>query len=155
MLATSAPGPFSRPGWLFEPKYDGFRILARKERGAVRLITRNGFDLAKAFPELVIELETLPDVVMDGELVVLDEHGHPQFDSLRRRARMTRLPPRRWRGKNGRSRLPPSGRRKRSGLSISVNEKRAIVRVKQRGISPARDRGARWCGSPQCKRGIG
>ena len=95
MLATAAPAAFSRAGWLFEPKYDGFRIMARKDGDTPRLITRNGIDLARPFPELVIELEGLPDLVLDGELVVLNEEGKPQFESLRRRARMTRLPPRR------------------------------------------------------------
>ena len=92
MIASSTAAPFSRAGWLFEAKYDGFRIMPRKEGSAVRLITRNGIDLAGAFPELIGELRELPDVVMDGELVVLDEQGKPQFESLRRRARMTRPP---------------------------------------------------------------
>ena len=95
MLASAAPTAFSRAGWLFEPRYDGFRIMARKEDDTPRLITRNGLDLARAFPELVVELEGLPDLVLDGELVVLNEEGKPQFESLRRWARMTRLPPRR------------------------------------------------------------
>lgn len=93
MLATSTRAPFSRPGWLFEPKYDGYRILAEKQRGAVRLLTRNGIDLSKAFPELVVELEGLPDVVIDGELVALDEKGKPHFDQLRGMAARRRRPP--------------------------------------------------------------
>ena len=95
MFAASASKPFSRAGWIYELKHDGIRILLVKEDREVRLITQRGLDLAKAFPELVIEAERLPSLVLDGELVVLDEHGKPQFESLRRRAHTNRLPPRR------------------------------------------------------------
>ena len=66
--------------------------MARKQGNVVRLITRNGRDIAGAFPELVKELGTLPDVVLDGELVVVDKQGKPLFEALRRRALMTRRP---------------------------------------------------------------
>ena len=95
MLATSAREPFSRSGWIFEIKQDGLRVLVDKTGRDVRLITSKGVDLANAFPEIVAEADRFPDLVMDGELVVLDEHGQPEFESLRRRAEMTRLPPRR------------------------------------------------------------
>jgi bifunctional non-homologous end joining protein LigD len=93
MLATPAKEPFSKPGWIFELKQDGFRILVDKKGREVRLITRRG-DLTRVFPEIVVEAENLPDVVLDGELVVLDDQSKPHFESLRRRARMTRLPAR-------------------------------------------------------------
>jgi bifunctional non-homologous end joining protein LigD len=92
MFAASAKEPFSRPGWIYELKHDGFRVLVVKQGSEVQLITLHGTDLAKAFPELVVEAELLPNAVLDGELVLVDEHGKPQFESLCRRARMTRLP---------------------------------------------------------------
>ena len=46
--------------------------------------------MALAFPELVEDLAKLPDLVLDGELVILDTQGHPQFEQLRRRALMSR-----------------------------------------------------------------
>jgi bifunctional non-homologous end joining protein LigD len=45
MLATAASRPFGRPGWIFELKYDGFRVLAVSESARVRLLTRRGNDL--------------------------------------------------------------------------------------------------------------
>ena len=92
MIPSATPAPFTRAGWLFEPKYDGFRIIARNDNGRSRLTSRNGTDLTGAFPELAFELNGLPEVILDGELVVLDDQGKPQFESLRRRARMTGRP---------------------------------------------------------------
>ena len=77
--------------WVFELKYDGFRCLAIRDSRRVRLLTRDGNDLARCFPEVVLEFRNLPgEVVLDGELVVLDERGRPQFERLCRRARMSR-----------------------------------------------------------------
>src|SRR4051812_48807724 len=87
MLATSASKPFDRPGWLFELKYDGFRVLAIRRGDEVRLLSRRGNDLAPCFPEIVACLRELPDLVLDGELVVLDEAGKPRFERVSRRAR--------------------------------------------------------------------
>src|SRR3954463_7058147 len=87
MLATSAKAPFSASGWLFELKYDGFRLLVLKEGKTVHLLTRNGNDLADLFPEIVSGVRRLKgNLAIDGELVVADEHGHPSFYQLRRRA---------------------------------------------------------------------
>jgi bifunctional non-homologous end joining protein LigD len=87
MLATTAPRAFTADGWLFELKYDGFRILVLKEGKAVRLLTRNGNDLVDRFPEIVKGAQVLTgDLAIDGELVVADELGHPSFYQLRRRA---------------------------------------------------------------------
>jgi len=83
--------PFSRPGWIFEMKYDGFRVLAGNGVSGVRLVTRNGTDLLTRFPEIAQSLKALPPMVFDGELVVLDDKGRPQFDRLRRRFATTRL----------------------------------------------------------------
>ena len=90
MLATPASKPFDRPGWLFELKYDGFRALAIREGARARLLSRRGNDLSPWFPEIIACLRELPPCVMDGELVILDGQGKPQFDRLRRRALLKR-----------------------------------------------------------------
>lgn len=86
----STSHPFTRAGWVFELKYDGFRVLAANEGRDVRLVSRNGTDLLRCFPEIGEQLRELPPLVLDGELVILDEKGHPQFGRLRRRFAMTR-----------------------------------------------------------------
>lgn len=94
MLATAAKAPFSAPGWVYELKYDGFRCLVCKRGGVVRLESRNGRDMADAFPELVAEIAPIRgDFVLDCELVILDEQGRPEWDRLHRR-HMTRKPER-------------------------------------------------------------
>ena len=92
MLAESRDKPFTKEGWLFELKLDGFRFLASRERGEGRLTTRNGHDLTAAFPEVARALTALPygDLVVDGELVVPDDAGRPSFHRLQERARYTR-----------------------------------------------------------------
>ena len=52
MLATLVPKPFDRAGWVYEEKYDGDRILAYKEGGRVRLLSRNGKDHTERLPRI-------------------------------------------------------------------------------------------------------
>jgi bifunctional non-homologous end joining protein LigD len=94
MLAEAAEAPFSRAGWVFEFKYDGYRTLAFREDDDVRLLTRRGNDLAAAFPELVAALRRLPyrRFLIDGEIVVDDDAGLPSFQRLQQRARLRRAP---------------------------------------------------------------
>jgi ATP-dependent DNA ligase len=87
---STAPAPFNRAGWVFELKYDGFRMFAAHRRDRAELVSRNGTDFASRFQEIAGELLELPDVVVDGELVILDGEGRPQFDRLSRRARRSR-----------------------------------------------------------------
>jgi bifunctional non-homologous end joining protein LigD len=91
MLAETRDAPFSRPGWVFEIKYDGYRMLAQGGHEA-RLISRNGNDLTAGFPELERALRALPyaGVVFDGEVVVHDGSGLPSFQRLQKRARLSR-----------------------------------------------------------------
>ncbi|HEX7082300.1 MAG TPA: DNA ligase D [Gammaproteobacteria bacterium] len=91
MLAT--PGePFSHPDWVFEIKYDGYRLLAGKERGEVRLVSRNANDLTALFPEVAEAVGALPydDFLLDGEVVVHDAQGLPSFHALQQRGKLTR-----------------------------------------------------------------
>ena len=69
--------------WLKELKLDGYRALAIKTGGDVRLRSRNDNDFTVRYPAIVKALSKLPnETVVDGELVALDETGHPSFNAL-------------------------------------------------------------------------
>jgi bifunctional non-homologous end joining protein LigD len=88
MLATLVAEPFHRPGWVYEEKYDGFRILAYKEGAVVTLLTRNAKDRTADFPEVADAVRRLraPTLVLDGEVVVFDPAGVSRFQLMQRRA---------------------------------------------------------------------
>jgi len=92
MLAETAEQPFTRAGWLFEPKLDGYRVLASRHAGEARLHTRNGNECAESFPEVARAVAALPfdRLVLDGEVVALDDRGIPSFQRLQGRARLRR-----------------------------------------------------------------
>jgi len=92
MLATSEDRPFTREGWVFEIKYDGYRLIVGKESDDVRLWSRAGNDLTDTFPEVARAVGQLPydHLVMDGEVVVHDAGGIPSFSRLQRRGRLTK-----------------------------------------------------------------
>jgi len=91
MLAETREGAFTRAGWVFEAKLDGYRMRVAREGGEPKLLTRNGRDATAAFPELARAVRALPyeGLVMDGELVILDEAGRPSFQRLQNRARLS------------------------------------------------------------------
>ncbi len=76
--------PLDPAEWVFEVKFDGYRMLARVEGGEVRLITRNANDWTDKLAPLKEELERmgLPDGWYDGEIVVHDDQGKPNFGLL-------------------------------------------------------------------------
>lgn len=80
--------PFGQPGWLYELKFDGYRLVAGVNGGVVRLATRNGADATKWFPEIVQGLATISDGphIIDGEVCVLDGFGRSDFARLQDRA---------------------------------------------------------------------
>src|SRR3989475_722481 len=92
MLAETREQPFSKPGWLFELKLDGYRVRAGHEQGEARLLTRKGNDISAAFPELARALAALPfeGFIFDAELVVPDEAGRPRFPRPQNRGRGSR-----------------------------------------------------------------
>ena len=94
MLAEARDEPPSGEGWLFEIKYDGYRLLASREEGKPALRFRGGGDASAAFPEITRVLAGLPydRILLDGEVVVLDDEGRPSFGRLQKRARLTRRP---------------------------------------------------------------
>jgi len=75
MLPSPAP-PFHRPGWIYEEKYDGWRCLAYKRGGLVRLLSRNGIDYTRRFRSLAAAIALLPasTLLLDGEVTAFDEH---------------------------------------------------------------------------------
>ncbi len=93
-LAKVADSPFSRPGWIFELKYDGYRLLAEKREGRARLFYRSGIDATDVFPEVARAVQALPyeQVVLDGEVTVADDQGKPSFGRLQKRGRLSRMP---------------------------------------------------------------
>jgi hypothetical protein len=77
-------GPRLGQGWLHEIKHDGFRIMARRNGDGVRLYTRNGYDFAGRFPQIVEAVSRLKvrSCFIDGEAIVVDERGLSAFDLL-------------------------------------------------------------------------
>ncbi len=83
MLATLIDAPFDDPDWVFEVKWDGFRIVARVEGGKVTFYSRGGKDVTANYPRVAKAFEKIRhDVVIDGELMALDERGRSRFQLL-------------------------------------------------------------------------
>jgi bifunctional non-homologous end joining protein LigD len=84
MLATLVNKPFNDPDWIFEPKLDGYRIIALIREGRARLISRNGLEVTGQYPFLGEELVRQPaaEFVLDGEMVAQDASGHSCFQCL-------------------------------------------------------------------------
>ncbi len=84
--------PFSAQGWLFELKYDGYRLIAEVRGGDPLLRYRRGSDVTQLYPELTFALSKLPfeSLVIDGEVVVFDGRGCPDFNRLQQRAMLRR-----------------------------------------------------------------
>jgi bifunctional non-homologous end joining protein LigD len=84
MLATLTDKAFDDPDWIFETKWDGFRVVAEvKADGSVRLYSRNLLDVSAKYPSICKALSVLGRfAVLDGELVALDAHGRSRFQLL-------------------------------------------------------------------------
>jgi bifunctional non-homologous end joining protein LigD len=83
MLATLTDAPFDDADWVFEDKYDGFRMIAKIERGKVALYSRNGKIISHSYINVAHALENVKgDAVIDGELVALDSNGVSHFQLL-------------------------------------------------------------------------
>jgi bifunctional non-homologous end joining protein LigD len=83
MLATLTDAPFDDKGWVFEDKYDGFRMVATIERGEVTLYSRNGKIITHSYIEVANALEGIKrDAVIDGELVAIGSDGLSHFQLL-------------------------------------------------------------------------
>jgi bifunctional non-homologous end joining protein LigD len=83
MLATLAKGPFDHQDWIFEVKWDGYRAVAEVRGKDSLLYSRNLIPLNKKFAPVVEALQKFGfDAVLDGEIVVVDDQGHPDFQVL-------------------------------------------------------------------------
>jgi bifunctional non-homologous end joining protein LigD len=89
MLAATSERPFSSPDWLFELKYDGYRVLLASEERRPLLLLRGGGEATRSFPEIARAVAALPcsDAILDCEVVVLDDDGRASFGRLQQRAR--------------------------------------------------------------------
>ena len=79
--------PIHHAGWVYEEKVDGWRMVATKSKGTIRLVSRNGLDHTKRFPELVKALTALKSATfaLDGEVAVYDQAFISRFEWLRAR----------------------------------------------------------------------
>jgi bifunctional non-homologous end joining protein LigD len=83
MLATLIDKPFDRAGWIFEIKWDGYRIMAELDKGDVRLYSRNGLLFTGRYPAVAAALAKIRHrAVLDGEVVVLGANGYSDFEAL-------------------------------------------------------------------------
>ena len=83
-LATLAAGVPLTGDWIYELKFDGYRLLARVQRGKARLYTRSGHDWSDRLPHLVHDIEQLGvgSAWLDGEIVVQNDEGAHDFNAL-------------------------------------------------------------------------
>jgi len=83
MLATLIDKPFDDKGWVFETKWDGFRLITEKRGHAPRLWSRNGIDVTTRYAMLLPGLQKIDgSCVIDGEICALDAHGRSRFQLL-------------------------------------------------------------------------
>jgi bifunctional non-homologous end joining protein LigD len=115
MLATLTDGAFDDPDWLFEIKWDGYRVESVVRDGHVRLWTRNRVDAAGYFPDLAGSADWIEarEAVVDGEVVALDAEGRPDFSLLQDRTGLRGLE-------------AATGRRSAESPRLSPDERRAI-----------------------------
>jgi len=90
MLASISEQPFDDPNWLFEIKWDGYRVVAFVEKGRARLVSRNQNDLTPRYPELGVlpKLVEAEAAILDGEVVVIDAEGRSSFSLMQQRTGM-------------------------------------------------------------------
>lgn len=86
MLATLVGEPFDHPGWTYEEKYDGIRILGYKEGRHVQLLSRNAIDRTSSFPGIASAIAALEcsTLLLDGEVVLFDKKRVSRFQLLQR-----------------------------------------------------------------------
>ncbi len=123
MLATLASGPFSDPDWLFEVKWDGYRLQATINNGVVKTYTRRGLDGATYFPGLLAPASWIAaeQAIVDGEVVALDENGAPDFGLLQEAISGLRS--------GGRAAAPGGSRLRYQAFDLLYLDGRSLLRV--------------------------
>src|SRR5918992_496757 len=87
MHAELGDAAFNHDDWMWEPKLDGYRVLAFIDEEKVQLRSRRGLELAAEFPQLAAELaKQAAPMILDGEIVAFDAGGKPSFNALQNRA---------------------------------------------------------------------
>lgn len=83
MLASIGDKPFDNDEWIFEVKWDGYRAVAEIKNGDLRLYSRNGLSFMRLYPTVALALMKIEeDIVLDGEIVVLNDNNKPDFQKL-------------------------------------------------------------------------
>src|SRR5690606_23011125 len=82
MKATLVDEAFDDPDWLYEVKWDGYRAVATVQQGEVSLVSRNNLSFEKYYPLIQLLKEWKSDMVIDGEIVVLNDKGLSDFGAL-------------------------------------------------------------------------
>ena len=87
MQADEVSRPFHRDGWVYEEKYDGWRMVAYKGGTAVRLVSPAGKEHGRCFAELAAAIRALPPatLILDGEVAIFDDRLIPRFEWFRER----------------------------------------------------------------------
>lgn len=90
MLAALIDAPFDDPAWVFETKWDGFRLIASIQNHQVTLYSRSGLIVSDSYTPITKALEKFrKDAVVDGELVAFDARGVSRFRRLQNALRAT------------------------------------------------------------------
>jgi bifunctional non-homologous end joining protein LigD len=85
---------FSSPDWTYEPKWDGFRVLASVRDGSVRLVSGNGHSFTNLFGPVTDALRGFPtSILLHGEVIVINDKGQPDFEALQGRRNNVKLKP--------------------------------------------------------------
>ncbi len=83
MLARLTDKIFDSPDWIFEIKYDGYRAITKIDKSKVEMLSRNGNSFNAVYSAVIRELEKVKaDIILDGEIVIEDENGIPDFQRL-------------------------------------------------------------------------
>ncbi|MEJ7625486.1 MAG: DNA ligase D [Ferruginibacter sp.] len=93
MLAKESKDAFDNDDWIFEIKWDGFRAIAELNSGEIKLYSRNGNSFLHTYPVISEALKKIKgNAVLDGEIVVLNEDGYPEFQMIQDYENNTHLP---------------------------------------------------------------
>ncbi len=93
MFAKLGDKPFNDEDWIFELKWDGYRAVAEVNKGDVKFYSRNGLSFANSYPSVYEELQTIKEkMILDGEVVVFNEEGKPDFQKLQLYSENMHLP---------------------------------------------------------------